>query len=273
MSKSEELPTIKQLFDLSGKTAIVTGGAMGIGYAIAARLAEAGAAVMIADIDLEKAEETAKEFQAKGWNVKAIKADVSNLDDVKSVVNTTVDTFGGLDILVNNAGIYPMSPVLEITPELWEKVMKVNINGVFNFSQQAALKMKDKGGTIINLASVDGFHPTGSLVHYDTSKGGVVMMTKALAAELSPMGIRVNAIAPGGINTEGAASAGADSMKSMTDSGMTPEDITAAFTARIPLRRMGVPDDIGKVSLFLATELSSYMTGEVVVVDGGYLQG
>jgi 2-deoxy-D-gluconate 3-dehydrogenase len=128
-----------------------------------------------------------------------------------------------------------------------------------------------KSGKIINIASIDGLHPTGNLVHYDSSKGGVVMMTKALAKDLASYNITVNAIAPGGIATEGATAGGEEAMKAMTAMGMSQEQMASAFTARIPMGKMGVPDDIAKAVLFLASDLASYMTGEIIVVDGGYL--
>ena len=266
-------PSINNLVNLTGKTAIVTGGAMGIGRAICYRLAEAGAAVLISDIALEKAEEAANAIVKAGGKAKAIKADVSSTTDTENVIKTAVSEFGSIDILVNNAGIYPMVPVLELSEKTWDKVIAINLKGTFIHSQAAAKKMKELGktGKIINIASIDGLHPTGNLVHYDSSKGGVVMMTKALAKDLGQFKITVNAIAPGGIATEGASAMGEESMKAMAAMGMSQEEITSAFTARIPMGRMGVPDDIAKAVLFLASDLASYMTGEVIVVDGGYL--
>lgn len=266
-------PQINSFLNLSGKTAIVTGGAMGIGKAICYRLAEAGVSVAVIDIALEKAEETANAINKAGGKAIAVQADVGSLPNAEKVFKTVNDKLGPIDILVNNAGIYPMSSVLEITETLWDKVIAINLKGTFIYSQLAAKKMKEKGirGKIINIASIDGLHPTGNLVHYDSSKGGVVMMTKAMAKELGPFKISVNGIAPGGISTEGASAMGQESMKAMIAMGIKPEEMTKAFMARIPLARMGVPDDIAKAVLFLASDLSSYMTGEVIVVDGGYL--
>ena len=258
------------LLNLTGKTVVVTGGAMGIGKAISKRLAEAGANVIISDINLEKANETVNDIKHHDGKALAIKADVTKPSDVDMVLQKAIDEFGSLDIIVNNAGIYPMMPFLEMTEQLWDKVININLKGVFLHSLAAAKKMKEKG-KIINIASIDGLHPTGNLVHYDSSKGGVVMMTKAMAKDLAPHHITVNAIAPGGINTEGTAAMGEESMKQMMASGMTQEQIIEAFSARIPVGRMGEPDDIAKVVLFLASDMSSYMTGEIIVVDGGYL--
>lgn len=258
----QQKQSIAQLFDLTGKVAIVTGGAMGIGQGIAFRLAEAGAAVMIADVNLEAAEDTASQIRVEGGKAKAIKADASSVADAKRTVQETVRAFGRLDILVNNAGVYPLAPALEVTEALWDKVMDINLKGLFFYTQAAAQEMvnEDHAGKIINIASIDALHPTGNLVHYDASKGGVVMVTKALALEFGPRNISINAIAPGGIQTPGASSPS------------TSDEMIQAFAARIPMRRMGVPDDIAKVVLFLASGASDYMTGSVMVVDGGFLQ-
>ncbi len=264
---------LQKLFDLTGKVAIVTGGAVGIGKGIVERLSEAGSTVLFADISEENGKRTTQELKNKGRKVEFIKADSSVSGDVKKVVKYAVDKFGGLDILVNNAGIYPFSPAIDVPEALWDKTLAINLKGYFLFCQAAANEMiaKKKGGAVINIASIDGFHPTGNLVHYDSSKGGVVMMTRALALEWGPLGIRVNGIAPGGIATPGAAAASA----SMTPAvKMTPEQIKAmtdAFTARIPMRRQGVPDDIATVALFLASPAAGYITGETIIVDGGYL--
>ena len=260
----QQNPSISQLFDLTGKVAIVTGGAMGIGQGIAYRLAEAGAAVMITDVNLEAAEATVNQIRSKGGKAEAMKADASSVADAKRAVQETVRAFGRLDILVNNAGIYPFAPALELAEALWDRVLDINLKGLFFYTQAAAQEMMNEGhaGKIINLASIDALHPTGNLVHYDSSKGGVVMATKALALEFGPRNITVNAIAPGGIQTPGTgiqSTAGFDEM-------------IQAFTAKIPMRRMGIPDDIAKVVLFLASGASDYMTGSLLVVDGGYLQ-
>jgi NAD(P)-dependent dehydrogenase (short-subunit alcohol dehydrogenase family) len=179
-----------------------------------------------------------------------------------------------VDILVNNAGVFPFAPVLEVTEALWDRVLNVNLRGAFFCAQAAARQMAQagRGGRIINIASIDALHPTGALTHYDTSKGGMVMMTKSLAKELGPYGITVNAIAPGSIATPGAAaataSASAASTANLDDGG---EDLMAAFLARIPLGRVGQPDDIATAALFLASDAASYITGSLLVVDGGYL--
>ena len=259
---TQQNSSIAQLFDLTGKAAIVTGGAMGIGQGIVLRLAEVGAAVMITDINLEAANNTVNQVRSKGGKAEAIKADASSVADARRTVQETVRAFGRLDILVNNAGIYPFAPALQMTEELWDKVLDINLKGLFFYSQAAAQEMMNEGhgGQIINIASIDALHPTGNLVHYDASKGGVVMVTKALALELGPHNIRVNAIAPGGIQTPGAGGPAVS------------DEFMKAFISKIPLRRMGVPDDIARVVFFLASGASDYMTGSLVVVDGGFLQ-
>jgi 2-dehydro-3-deoxy-D-gluconate 5-dehydrogenase len=254
--------SIADLFDLTGKVAIVTGGALGIGQGIAFRLAEAGASVMITDVNIEAAWATVKQIHTAEGKAEAVKADAANVADIKRAVEETVRTFGRLDILVNNAGIYPFASALEVTESLWDRVLDINLKGLFFTAQAAAQEMlrEGHGGKIVNIASIDALHPTGTLAPYDASKGGVVMATKALALELGPRNILVNAVAPGAIQTPGA------------NSAAMSEEMLQAFTARIPLRRMGVPDDIASVVLFLASDASNYMTGSVVVVDGGFLQ-
>jgi len=261
--------SISELFDLSGKGAVVTGGAMGIGQAIAFRLSEAGAGVMVADIDLEAAEKTAAEIQSRGGEANAIIADAGSSADAKKVMEGAVEAFGSLDILVNNAGIFPLLEVMRVDEALWDRVIDVNLKGTFMYAQAAAARMIEagKGGKIVNLASVDGLHPNGNATPYNASKGGVVMLTKALALELAPHKILVNAVAPGQIKTPGTKTWGA---KAVAD-GLTIEQLSKSFIGRIPLERTGEPDDIAKVVLFAASAAADYMTGTLLLVDGGYL--
>lgn len=258
------------LLDLKGKAAIVTGGAKGIGYGIAYRLAEAGAQVLIADMDETAAREAADRLKAKGWSAGSIKTDVSSEDDVRAMISACRKEFGSLDILVNNAGIYPSVPVAEMTQDEFEKVMRVNLRSVFLTTKHSAEIMKGQGGgSIINVTSIDALHPSMvGLAHYDASKHGEWGFTKNSALELAAHKIRVNAIAPGGIATPGvqamqaaAPEADAETLKKQTE----------AFLSKIPMRRMGEPDEIGKAALFLASDMSSYMTGSQIVVDGGAL--
>ncbi len=256
-----------KLLDLSGKTAIVTGGAKGIGEGIAARLSEAGANVVIADMDEASAKHASQHLANKGHKTAAFQVDVSDEAGVKNLIATTKDHFGSLDILVNNAGIYPPKPLAQMTAEEFERVIHVNLRSVFLTTKYAAEVMKAQGGgKIINITSIDALHPSMvGLAHYDASKHGVWGFTKNSALEYSADNIQINAIAPGGIATPGVAAmssgASAEQMKAQTE----------AFMAKIPMHRMGEPDEIGKVALFLASDMSSYMTGTQIVVDGGAL--
>jgi 2-deoxy-D-gluconate 3-dehydrogenase len=260
---------IQELFDLSGKVAIVTGGAMGIGKGIALRLAEAGAGVMVSDINLEAAKITVDEMKASGYKAQAVQSDTSKVADAERTIQETLNAFGDVNILVNNAGIYPFAPAIDMTEAIWDKTLGINLKGVMFFSRAAARAMiaKGHGGKIVNIASVDAFHPTGNLANYDASKGGVVMLTKALAKEWAAKGINVNAIAPGAIQTPGASAGFTGLNKEQAEAA------TRAFVASIPIGRTGTPDDIARVALFLATEASDYITGATIVADGGYLVG
>jgi len=258
--------TISELLNLSSKTAIVTGGAVGIGFGIAYRLAEAGASVIVADLDEAEGNKAVSELQNKGWKASFIKTDVSNENEVKIATDFAVSTYGSVDILVNNAGIYPIIPVLQMKTEDFEKIIATNLKSVFLFTKTVAEVMikQGKGGKIINITSIDALHPSGvGLAVYDASKHGLWGFTKNTALELAPHNIQVNALAPGSINTPGTGS----------NQPANPEiqAIKQRFIERIPMKRSGNPDDIGKVALFLASELSSYMTGSQIVVDGGVL--
>ncbi len=264
---------LTKLFDLSGKTSIVTGGAVGIGKAIVDRLSEAGASVVIADIDENNAKAAVQEFKALNRKVTFFRTDISELEQVQKLVDFTISTYGAVDILVNNAGIFPFAPAITMKEDQWDRVLDINLKGSFFLAQKAAAHMieRGEGGKIINIASIDAFHPTGNLAHYDSSKGAIAMLTKSLAKEWGQHGILVNAIAPGGINTPGAAQT-SESM--LTGANLTSEEIQAmmaAFTARIPVGRQGDPDEIATVALFLASPAASYIAGETVIVDGGYL--
>ena len=266
-----ELVPLNKLLDLSSKTAIVTGGAMGIGSGIAYRFAEAGANVVIADIDGQKTIESAQQFKSKGWQTLAITCDVSKADDVDKMVSETVKTFGAIDILVNNAGIFPNILVMNMREEDFDKVIDVNLKSVFLCTQRVAKQMiaQARGGKIINITSIDALHPSSAgLAHYDASKHGVWGFTKNTALELAPHKIWVNAIAPGGIATPGVEKV----QKSLElPKGVDISKLLENFMAKIPMKRMGETDDIGKVALFLASDMSSYITGTQIVVDGGVL--
>lgn len=257
------------LLNLSGKTAVVTGGAVGIGLGIVYRLAEAGANVVIADRSNEEGEKAAKELIQKGWKIKSIPTDISSEVEVNNLVEDTVKTFGSLDILVNNAGIYPNLPLAKMTLADFEKILAVNLKGAFLCTKYASEQMiiQGRGGKIINVTSIDALHPSMvGLAGYDASKHGLWGFTKNTALELAQHKIWVNAIAPGGITTPGVSK-----MQSGTPAGADMSKMIDAFLATIPMHRMGEPDEIGKVALFLASDMSSYMTGSQIVVDGGVL--
>lgn len=262
---------VDNLLDLSGKAAIVTGGAKGIGLGISYRLAEAGAKVLIADLDEEAAEQATQELTAKGWTAHALKVDVASENDVQQMVNTCKELFNSLDILVNNAGIYPPKPVAQMTEEEFERVVHVNLRSVFLATKHAGEVMKQQsGGKIINITSIDALHPSMvGLAHYDASKHGVWGFTKNSALELAPHNIWVNAVAPGGIQTPGVEAMQANAPAA--PSGVDQKQMVEAFLSKIPMHRMGDPDEIGMVVLFLASPMASYMTGEQIVVDGGAL--
>jgi len=245
---------------LDGQAAIVTGGAKGIGRGIAARLVEAGAHVVIADVDEQAGTATACELGAASFQ----RADLASARDIEALIEDTVGRLGRVDILVNNAGIYPFSPALEMAIDDWDRVHAINLRGLFLASRafaRAAIA-RGSGGVIVNIGSIDSLHPSGvGLVAYDASKGGVLMFTRSFALEMAPHGIRVNMIAPGGITTEGVTTA----------QGGVPTDLITQFLARVPMGRWGEPDDIATMALVLSTPLSGYVTGAVVVVDGGRL--
>jgi len=261
---------LNTLINLTGKRAVITGGAEGIGYAICRRLSEAGAQVLIADKNPQAARQASEKLNNEGYNTTFTVCDVGQEDKVQQMFDTTVAEMGGIDILVNNAGIYPRTPLSQMTADDFEEVISVNLTGTFLCSQYASLKMieQKRGGCIINIASIDAFHPSSTgLTAYGSSKGGVIMLTKSMALELGRHDIRVNAIAPGAILTKAIFSHTTDSSK---DQKAQLKELKA-FMARMTLGRMGEADEIGRVALFLASELASYMTGSVVVVDGGYL--
>lgn len=259
-----QLP-ISELINLKNKTAIVTGGAMGIGFGIAYRLAEAGANVVIADIDTVTANDAVKSLIDAGFKASATTLDVSNVEDAERVVEETAQKFG-IDILVNNAGVYPNMTLADTEASVVDKVLGINLKGAILMTKFVSMQMikQGKGGKIINITSVDALHPSSvGLAVYDSTKHGLWGFTKSTALELAPHNIQVNAIAPGGINTPGT---GAGKQQ-----GSNMEEIIKKFREKIPMKRMGEPDEIGKVVLFLASDMASYMTGSQVVVDGGVL--
>lgn len=240
--------------DFKNKIAIVTGAGQGIGYGIATALAKEGCNVVVSDINQENCEKVSKEIENIGVEALAIKCDVSKKEEVDNLIQKTIEKFGKLDILVNNAGIFPFVPFLEMKEENWDKVLDVNLKSVFLCSQAAAKVMKE-GAKIVNISSIAAFVGFSSLVHYCASKGGMNSMIRALALELAQKKINVNAVAPGAINTPGAAST---------------EEVKKQTIAAIPWARMGKPEDIASVVIFLASEKSDYITGQTIIVDGGW---
>lgn len=270
MNNRQQMASVNKLLDLTGKTAIVTG-AVGIGYGISYRLAEAGANVVVASLGKNEVEESATKLTEKGLKATPIQTDVSDENDVKKMVEKIIQTYGSVDILVNNAGIYPSIPIVSMTLSDFEKVLAVNLKSVFLCTKYVAEQMitRGKGGKIINITSIDALHPSSvGLAHYDASKHGVWGFTKNVALELAPHKIWVNAIAPGGILTPGVE----ELQKNMpSPKGVNMKKLMETFLAKIPMHRLGEPDDIGKVALFLASDMSSYITGSQIVVDGGVL--
>ncbi len=242
--------------DLLGQVAIVTGSARGIGKAIALALARRGADVVITDIDEAVSRATSKEIEGLGRRSLAIRCDVSQKADVETLVKTTLDTLGGLDIFVNNAGITRDTLLMRMSEEQWDQVLDINLKGTF-FGCQVAGKamMKARRGRIVNLASIMGLIGNVGQANYAASKGGVIALTRSAAKELAARNINVNAIAPGFIETE------------MTRE--LPEKSRQQFLDIVPLKRVGTPEDVAHLVCFLCSEESSYITGQVIVIDGG----
>lgn len=244
------------MFDLKGKVALVTGAARGIGKEIALTLAFQGADVIVTDI-AETVSDVAKEIEELGVKSLALKCDVSNQEEVLNVQKQVIEKFQKLDILVNNAGIYPQKPFLEMTAADWCTVMRVNQFGTFYFTKAFIQGMVDrKYGKIVNLSSISG--PVGvfpNLVHYSTTKAAIAGFTKALALEMAPYHINVNAVAPGPIDVS---------------AGQIPEAMTAQIVMAIPLGRMGKPDDVANLVVFLVSDEANFITGQTIVSDGGY---
>jgi len=260
---------LASLLSLDGKVALVTGGGQGIGRAICRRLAEAGAVIVVTDLRADLAAATARAVVEAGGRATALQADVSLVADTTRAVDAAVQAYGRLDILVNNAALVGPSAVMDVTEALWDRVIDIDLKGVFFQSQAAARQMiaQGGGGRIVNIASVDAVLPVGGLAPYDSAKGGVVMQTKSLAKELGRHGITVNAVAPGGVDTPGAKEA-APVIGAVL--GLSAQQM-AESPVRSALGRYAQPDDIAKVVYFLATGLADYMTGAFVTVDGGYL--
>jgi len=241
---------------LTGRTAVVTGGSRGIGKAIGAALAGAGARVAVHDVLVGEATATAKELSQLGPECIALPCDVSNPEGVKIAIDRTLEAFGGIHVLVNNAGITRDSLLLRLGEEDWDRVLAVNLKGAFLMSKAVARPMmKARAGSIVNIASVSGLIGNAGQANYAAAKAGLVALTKATARELAGRGVRVNAVAPGFIET------------AMT--GELSEEVREGMLSTIPLGRPGTPEDVARAVLFLAGDESSYITGQTLVVDGG----
>lgn len=242
---------------LEGKTALITGAARGIGKALALRFAAEGANIAFTDLAIdENGKKTEEEIAALGVKVKGYVSNAADFAQTETVVKEVVADFGRIDILVNNAGITRDGLMLRMTEAQWDSVISVNLKSAFNFIHAVLpVMMRQRGGSIINMASVVGVHGNAGQSNYAASKAGLIALAKSIAQEVGSRGIRANAIAPGFIET------------AMT--AALPDDIRAEWVKKIPLRRGGQVDDIANVATFLASDMSSYVTGQVIQVDGG----
>ena len=242
---------------LEGKVALITGAARGIGKSIALRFASEGADIAFTDLVIdENGRSTEDEIRALGVRVKGYASNAANFDEAHKTVEEVVKDFGGVDILVNNAGITKDGLMLRMSEAQWDAVIGVNLKSAFNFVHACVpVMMRRRGGSIINMASVVGVHGNAGQANYAASKAGMIALAKSVAQEMGPKGIRANAIAPGFIET------------AMT--AALPDSVREEWKKKIPLRRGGTPDDVADVAVFLASSLSSYVSGQVIQVDGG----
>ena len=244
--------------DLDGKTALVTGAGRGLGKAIALGLSQAGAKVALAARTTEQLEEAAHEISKAGGEVIAVSTDVTESASVEKFVKQAADVFGGIQIVVNNAGIERAKPLLKCTQEDWDRVMEVNLRGVFLVTRTAGPHLiENKWGRVLNMASVGGTIAGPNNAAYHASKAGVILFTKSLALEWARHNITVNALAPGYFESD------------MLDSLMGTEDRKEKFCKFIPARRFGNPEELGPLAVYLCSELSAYITGQAIIIDGG----
>jgi NAD(P)-dependent dehydrogenase (short-subunit alcohol dehydrogenase family) len=247
-------------FRLDGRVAVVTGGGGGLGEGICAHLAAAGAAVAVADVTLEKAEARAAQVRAAGGTAMAVEVDVADGASVEAMAQTVTGELGGIDVLVNNAAIYPRRAWTEIAEEEWDSVLATNLKGYFLCARACVPSMVERGaGSIVNVSSVTIYGGWSHLLDYVSSKGGIVSFTRALAREIGPEGVNVNAIAPGAFPT--------DAEKIHPDL----EAYEAFVLENQAIKRRGTPDDIGSLVVFLASDAASFITGQVISIDGGWV--
>jgi NAD(P)-dependent dehydrogenase (short-subunit alcohol dehydrogenase family) len=253
------VPAFKELLDLTGKVAIVTGASQGIGAGIAARFAEAGANVLVHyRSDAAGAERVVRSIREAGGDAHPAQAELAVKSGVDKLIAFAVRELGGLNVMVNGAGIFPAAPFLEVSPEDWRAMYSANVDTAFLCTQAAAAHMKSAGGgAIVNIASIAATSPGPDHSHYNSAKAAVVMLTRSAAQELGRFGIRVNAVSPGVIGREGIEE-------------QWPEGV-ARWRARAPLKRLGRPDDVADACLFLASAASRWITGHDLIVDGGVM--
>jgi len=254
--------TVMDKFNLKGYCSIVTGAAMGLGKAMAEALAEAGSAIVIADINMPVAHQAAEEIKGKGVRVLVVQADVTSIRDASLLVEKVLESFGRIDVLINNAGICKHEKAEAMAFQDWHDVINVNLNGVFIMSQAVGRVMiRQKKGSIINIASMSGMivNTPQCQCAYNASKAGVIMLTKSLASEWAQHNIRVNAIAPGYMKTE---------LTRPYFEGNS--EMVRRWMDLSPMKRPGTPDELGGIAVYLASEASSFTTGGVFLIDGGY---
>ena len=246
---------------LEGKIAVVTGGARGIGAACARRFTAEGAAVVIGDILEEQGEATAQSIREAGGTAAFVACDTGDGPQARALIAETVSRHGRIDVLINNAGIFTIADFLDVTEEDFDRVLRVNLRGYFLVGQAAGRAMADAGsGSIINMSSVNGVMAIDTIAAYVVSKGGVNQLTSVMALALAPKGIRVNAIGPGTILTE------------LSGSLLTDEAARRRVLSRTPMGRVGQPEEIAGIAVFLASDDSSYVTGQVIYADGGRMR-
>ena len=250
---------ILQTFDLTGKVALITGASRGLGKALALALTQAGADTVLAARGAKGLEQTAKEVRAWGREALAVPTDVTQVSQIKALVRRVLDRFGHLDILIPAAGINIRGPAIDFPEADWDRVMAVNLKGVFFTCQAAGRAMIEQGsGSIITVASLTTTFGFPNIIPYGTSKGGVGQLTKGLASEWAPYGVRVNAIAPGYYRT------------AMTEPLFQDPDFREYIRSRIPMKRPGIPEELAGAVVFLASDASAYVTGQILYVDGGW---